>query len=266
MSEYNVCGVDIDIIQKKMAEIISEVDRVCKEEQINYILYGGSLIGAIRHKGFIPWDDDLDIAMLRDDYEKFVEIAQHKLSSDFVFCSIETESKYPYNFGKVRLRNTIFKEEFTQDLDIHHGIWIDVIPMDYICEKSRHKLKLIRKLVSFLTDLRYVKLKIAKGKWKRFFVKFLSLKFINRSINKLLKYDFKNRDIHKVNELCHYGENKGIYEVTMFKDTIRVPFAGQNLCVPKEYDTFLRTRYGDYLELPPQEKQTPCHILKEVQL
>ena len=152
MGNYNVCGVDIKLIQKKMLEIICEVDRICREEKINYILYGGSLIGAIRHKGFSPWDDDLDIAMLREDYDKFVKIASCKFSNEFVFCTTETENKYPYNFGKVRARNTIFKEEFTADLDINHGIWIDVIPMDYICEKDGFKLKLIRKLIAVFTN------------------------------------------------------------------------------------------------------------------
>lgn len=265
MSKYEVCGCDLDLIQKEMLKILNVIDKVCREHNINYILDSGTMLGAVRHKGFIPWDDDADIIMLREDYEKFIEIANKDFSEEFRFECYENTKNYPYNFGKVRSVNTVFKENYTAHLDINHGVYIDIFPMDYAEEKKY--LKVIRK-IQFFTGVRYTKLRMLKGfslariAYTPFCL--LPLKTINSILTKLMKYNYKQSD--GVCKLCHHGPNKPIIPKSYFTDRIEVEFEDTKFYIPREYDTFLSGRYGDYMKLPPEEKQNPCHNLLEVKI
>ncbi len=264
MNKYVINGYDIKAIQKVMVEIMAEIDRVCCENGIHYILDGGTMLGAVRHKGFIPWDDDLDIAMLRDDYEKFIAIANEKLASDYRFECIENTKEYPYNFGKVRAVHTKYVEEFTKSLNINHGVYIDVFPMDYVDDSNMKKLNHVRWWVARFTSLRYAKLKLTSSiKFIPFLV--IPLSVVNSTITRIMKYNYKNKG-NRVNKLCHFGKNKPVIDASLFTDVIRVPFENYEFFIPREYDSFLRGRYGNYMELPPEEKQKPCHNINEVKL
>ena len=131
MSQYKIGNYDLKELQNVMLQMMIEIDRICRKNNIQYILSGGTMLGAVRHHGFIPWDDDMDIAMPRKDYDRFVEIANSELPERFRLECYENTRDYPYNFGKVRDVNTIFKEKFTASLNINHGVYIDVFPMDY---------------------------------------------------------------------------------------------------------------------------------------
>lgn len=122
---------------------------------MNAYLVGGDAIGAVRHGGFIPWDDDIDIAMLRDEYEKARDYLIEELPEDYVYCDNRTDSNYPYNFGKVRKRNTAFVHGGDSHLNIHHGIYIDIFPLDKGSSSESECARQIRKIrrLRFLNDL-----------------------------------------------------------------------------------------------------------------
>lgn len=113
-------------------DILDEVVRICNKYDINYYLAYGTLIGAVRHKGFIPWDDDIDIWMFREDYDRFAKIAEKELSEKYYYQDWHKEKEYPYNFAKVRLNDTVVLQKPITKLNIHHGIYIDIFPLDNI--------------------------------------------------------------------------------------------------------------------------------------
>lgn len=263
--QYKIGQYDLIDIQKIMLEMMADIDRVCQKNGIKYILDGGSMLGAVRHKGFIPWDDDLDIAMLRDDYIRFTEIANKELKDKYCFQCLENTKEYPYNFGKVFCKDTLFMEHFTSKLDMCHGIYIDIFPMDYVDVLNNRKLVIKRSLVSKYTQIRYMKLKITKGTLiKRLISALIPLGLSNKLCLKNMMYHYKKSD--HVQKLCHYGKNKPPISTTLFTDTIMVPFGNYEFPIPREYDKFLCERYGDYMQLPPQSEQRPLHHIVEVKL
>ena len=110
--------------------IAREIKRICDENNIKYFIIAGTLLGAVRHGGFIPWDDDMDIGMLREDYEKFLEIAKKDLGDDFFLQTPETDKSYGLNFAKVLLKGTVLMEESTASNNAKKGIFVDIFPFD----------------------------------------------------------------------------------------------------------------------------------------
>ena len=261
--DYKVGKYDLRDVQNVLLEMMADIDRVCKKNGIRYILDAGTMLGAVRHKGFIPWDDDLDIAMLREDYIEFTKIANKELCDKYIFQCPENTREYPYSFGKVFCKNTKFVEHFTKDLDICHGVYIDVFPMDYVDDTDMEKLKRERMLVSKFSEMRYGKLGM-KGGFKGFVSKLFPLKLINSLCMKHMMYHYKKSD--KVQKLSHFGKNKPPISTSLFTDTIDVPFEKYEFAIPREYDLFLRGRYGDYMKLPPIEDQRPLHHIVDIEL
>lgn len=125
------------------------VDRVCEKHNILYWLDSGSMLGAVRHNGFIPWDDDLDIKMYRDDYEKFLAVAPQELKKQYFLQTHQTDSEYPLFFAKVRKNNTFIDEKRYRRLNIHKGIYVDIFPVDKLGSNIKVAKKHCRKLRGF---------------------------------------------------------------------------------------------------------------------
>ena len=143
-------------------EILDEVVRICDKYNLDYYLVGGTLIGAIRHKGFIPWDDDLDISMPRADYEKFLEVAPLELDEKYYLENRKYNEKFHLPFTKIKKNNTEFRETFTSSLDNHKGIFVDIFPLDNV-KKPYSKLTRIRSIIIKNTiQAVFVKLKLMK--------------------------------------------------------------------------------------------------------
>lgn len=117
-------------LQLAELEILKDFIRVCNELKLTYFLDSGTLLGCIRHEGFIPWDDDIDVSMPREDYEIFLEKGQALLKREYFLQSYKTEPNYTLNFAKIRNSNTTFIESSVKDLNINHGIFIDIFPID----------------------------------------------------------------------------------------------------------------------------------------
>ncbi len=145
----------IKSIQFNLLIIMDELDRICRKNDIKYSLDGGSMLGAIRHNGFIPWDDDMDVVMLRKDYKKFIKACKKDLdSSKFTFESTKTSKFYSYNFGKLKLNNTVFEEKGSELVKEHKGLYIDIFPLD---KTGKYVYKLQFKMSYFWQSVRWKK-------------------------------------------------------------------------------------------------------------
>lgn len=239
--------------------IMDEIDRVCTTKDIRYYLAGGSLIGAIRHKGFIPWDDDMDINMPYDDFKRFVEIAPQVLGKNFYFRWITTEKNYPHDFAKVAMKGTLFQEHYTTDLE-HSGIYVDIFPI-YPSAGYRHIYDYKKKLVKFLHGCLFER----GGKSKNRRLRDLPRLFMSHMLSSKLIYRLMLFVIHPKKEdiATHYAcypslfpINRQICPKEWCGKGERLPFEDRMYICPIESLKKLKLEYGEnVMELPPIEKR-----------
>lgn len=240
--------------QEAIYLLLCEFDRACKQLQIPYFLFAGTLIGAVRHKGFIPWDDDLDVLMMREDYDRFLREAPDVLPSS-CFLQKEFSPHWPMCFSKLRLNGTACLEKYhPKDPASHQGVYIDIFPCDhafssefgrkaqFFCSKVVIAKSLDRrgydtdstakKLFMYLCRLlpRGVFLRFTKGPKKQG-------KFVHTFLGGASKYA------------------KNVYPAACFSDTVLLPFEDGVFPAPKAYDDLLTIVYGDYKKLPSEEKR-----------
>ncbi len=259
MKKYTVCGYDMEVLHSRMLEIATETDRICRKLGLKCSLYGGSVIGAVRHNGFIPWDHDIDMAMPRRDYDKFVKYMKTHPNEKIFFSNYSSEKRYPNSWGKVRLNGTSFVEKELSTLtELNHGVFIDLHPIDNIIPLF---LKLQVRIAMFWSCVGKVKSGIYEGSnTKRRIYKIFSwlpYRIINtfRAFGmKMFKY-FPTKYVYKV---AH--PNYGVYPMdrSTFEDLIEHKFEDKTFFIPRNYDEFLRKRYGNYMELPPEAEVTEC--------
>lgn len=249
-------------VQKSILSIMVVFDSFCRKHKINYILDGGSMLGAVRHNGFIPWDDDMDVAMLRKDYKRFAKFWRKEHNPNYEFYTTLNCKIWPYNFGKVKKNNTVYSEDFLSDLPIHQGVWIDVFPLDKTC---RPFFKLQCKLSRLWQGVRWTKSGIKEcncfqPKHKKV-LKLLSLfPYWMINLNQELAIRFLNvLPLRKVSKLCHPGKGKIPHSVSYYKDIIEWPFEKYRFLIPKNYSIWLGERYNDPMKLPNEEDRKPAH-------
>ncbi|HHD2823136.1 TPA: phosphorylcholine transferase LicD [Clostridium perfringens] len=230
--------------QYNMMDILDKVQEICEKNNIQYCLGDGSLLGAIRHRGFIPWDDDMDIWMLRDDFNKFISIAKKELGDKYFLQTIDSDKYYNlYHIPcKVRKKNTLCIEKNEIDEKYHKGMYIDVFPLDFIPNSSK---------------LDYLKFYFYKFTIK-FFRKLRNVTFLRGFIKKLLRKISKSAICNEKNKgnLVTYGVetfwNKEIRKMDLlpFK---KLKFENREYYVPNNSEKILEVLYGDYLTLPSDE-------------
>lgn len=238
---YSPEGSDLRKLQLRMLEILNEVDKICRKHQIHYWLSSGTLLGAVRHGGFIPWDDDLDIEILRDDYLKLMTILPKELPEKFMLQTEEVDSNYVYLYAKVRDKNSFIKEECVLNQKFEYqGAFIDIFPIEpssYIL--SRISAKLFNRLCFDYA--------INHGCHTKIYKCFRNI---------LLKWVFPLfrffAQIMKCNKLYHtFGVNfltpRNISDIFPLSE---VRFENQAFFVPNNPDGYLRRMYGDYMKLP----------------
>ncbi|MDN6626533.1 MAG: LicD family protein [Pisciglobus halotolerans] len=272
-------GLEIEIkeAQKVELEILLEFDRVCKEHDIPYQLFAGTLIGAIRHKGFIPWDDDVDVCMLRKDYDRFLEVAQDALDSHYFLQTYETDKQYRSHYAKIRKNNTRYVEQLLRDVDMHHGVYIDVFPYDDVKpgtakgELQRIVIDRLKRINEFrimlINDYEPNPLVRAAKKGMYYVLKVVPKRPIDHIITKWMCW-FQGSDSEYVGELG-ISTSKEMYKdyvlkKEVFDHSINWEFEGYQFPVPKDYDDVLTKNYGDYMSLPPLADQEPKHRIVEI--
>lgn len=261
--------INLQMQKSILLELLLELDKFCKENNIPYYLIGGTLLGAIRHNGFIPWDDDIDICMFRKDYEKFIKIYKSN-NSKYKLFALETKKDYYYPFAKLVNDETILIESGNEKNPI--GIYVDIFPIDNCPGKT---LEEAYKNIDRMNVYRWLRnFKIINFSMKRnilknlilLFGKILVIPITKRKISELISYNAKkNIDINcqfvgeLVNTTYGYGE---VYDRIHFGEGIEVVFEEKLFTAPKDYDYILKSMYGDYMKLPPEEKRISNHDVK----
>jgi hypothetical protein len=251
--KYNPEGSDLRRMQMRMLDILTEVDKICKKHNIPYWLAGGTLLGAVRHGGFIPWDDDLDIELMREDYLKLIPLLRRELSKEFVVQTNKSDKNYFLTFAKVRDRKTIISENKQSDINYkYRGIYIDIFPMEY------SNLPLL-KLSSYLNY--YVVGTLSKKKNDRLGIKCVVTNFIYHFLQCLYSFfrllPFKSKKI---------AYSYGVYfPLRCSYDVIfpisKILFEGKEFNAPNSPTAYLKSNFGDYMTLPREELRD-THIEK----
>jgi len=257
MREYTEDSYAIKPLQDKILEIAIYVDRFCEKFDIDYCLMGGSALGAKRHGGFIPWDDDLDIFMTPDNYEKFRKYFNlYGDKEKFYLQECGKRKNGMVTVPKLRMNGTMYTEELTKDWDIHHGIFIDIFIL-HNCPNNII-LQLWQCLWAKCSIIK--KLSMRAHKEKTGLIKFLL--DISKFIPERLMLDFALKQVYKFRDkkteyCCHFlGKavfKKGIYKKEWFEDTEYLPFETVELKVPIGLHKYLSERFGDYMIMPDEQ-------------
>ena len=243
-------------------DILQNVHDFCVAHGIHYSLAYGTLLGAIRHKGYIPWDDDIDIAMLRPDYEKFMREYKDEV---YRFCECRLDKDIHIGFGKVEDTRTIIIEAGnTKNL----GVTIDVFPIDDLCDSYEESVSYFKsfKWNWLIRKAKYRELSIVKSWWKRVAVVLLKTLFLPLSVHELTLKNIQRAKAH-VNAQSQYvglicdpnGTMVEIMERKIWSEYQLTPFENRQFYAVKDADGYLSHEYGDYMKLPSKEQQIPKH-------
>lgn len=253
-------------------QILEKVHAFCAEQGIKYYLAYGTLIGAIRHHGFIPWDDDIDIWMKRIDYEKFIEKFPDWGKNHFLHLNChKTTNGYNRVFAKVFDTRTIMVET-DRNNKFNEGLFIDIFPLDGLTQNYLLKIIHLRKLqlLKNILTIKILKSENVQNKLVRICCTFLKRMFSGFDINKIVQSYENQKKLYNVSDAEEYslmtgGGTKGLDKVILaqyFSGSQMIEFEKKEFFIPKGYDAILKTIYGDYMQLPPVEKQVPHHNMK----
>lgn len=254
---------DIKKLQAIELEAVEEIARICELEKIEWFLVGGSVLGAVRHNGFIPWDDDIDLGMYRSDYERFIKVANKHLTDKYFLQTLKTDKGYHLGYAKLRVNNTLYIQENVKNRKMHQGVFIDIYPIDEVpdSEKARKKQKLYSNLSYALCRGEVVSkqgkaIKIATSVLTKVCPKSL-LHAVGVFFDDKVK-TFTGKEIANVYGIKQY------YAEIMPREFIGTPklhkFESLMLPIPEKYEDYLTHLYGDYMELPSEDERQLKHL------
>lgn len=259
--------LSIEEIKKYRLEILCETDKICRENNIKYSLVSGTLIGAVRHGGYIPWDDDIDIGLIAEEYYKLTELLKtdkYKIK----LLSNETNSDYPITADKIYMENTIYEWDDKNKKTFDIGLYIDLYRFEYISDDYEIAKKKINKN-KFWKDISYNKLfKHYKRTNSLLRCPFSVFKFILSKLYSTKYILYKNLKIFtnkKSKYMASVWGAYGINEIMLseyFNKYIDIDFEGHSLMCIKDYDKFLKQLYNNYMKLPPKDQQVTHHAFK----
>lgn len=252
-ARYNPDGSPTRNLQMTIMGILKEFDRICTENDIKYWLDGGTCLGAVRHGGFIPWDDDADVCMFRKDYERFLEVFHE--DDTYAMTTRENDLYYTQGFAKMRLKGQVLCEKGTK-ADIHYkhrGPFLDIFIVEDVTKLSAKIFKQAACHMHIFTKIE------TPGPVSIGILKFL--KNTHLAAIKLWSPLMRRLPWAK----CRYALGTTLYKTVfrkgIFDEVVRIPFEGEMLPVPKDYNQYLTDCFGDYMSLPSeQSKQNSIHF------
>lgn len=253
-------------------EMLLEIDRICRKEGIRYVMDGGTLLGAVRYKGFIPWDDDVDVSMLQEDYERFREACQKDLDQErFFLQDYTTDPDYRWDYGKLLRKGTFFCRPGQEMLSMKRGVFLDLFNYVGMPEKGFRK-KCFNFMCFVLRKIACAPMGAKNGcnPLSRAWFKMLCL--IPLSVLRI-GYE-KANDRHKGEKTrlvrspgWYYTQEDEGYLRRWWEETCELEFEGHLFFAPKDHDGYLRHLYGDdYMTPPPKEQQIPAVVASKLDL
>ncbi len=241
-------------------EMLLEIHRICCKHRIKYTIIGGTLLGAVRNGGFIPWDDDADVAMLRVDYEKFCNVCKRELDfKRFYLQNMDITKGYRWGYAKLRRRNTLFVRENQEHMKYKQGVFVDIFPIDatpnnvLLREIHNFECFLVRKILWSAVG-QYA----SKTKIERLLCRLLYL-IPENSAKKMYKSLIRRKDSNTSNMVrtLTFPAPKRLhgYYRKWFAETALISFEGFMFEGVKDYDGWLKLEFGDYMQLPPADKR-----------
>ncbi|MGI6200185.1 MAG: LicD family protein [Christensenellales bacterium] len=250
-------NLTLDQMKEIELEILTAVDRLCREEGIAYYLAFGTLLGAVRHGGFIPWDDDVDILMPREDYDRFIQVAS-KLPGHLHFKYCGNTHPYIYDFGKVEDGRTLLIEDTYRYLGIDSGVYIDIFPLDG-CPRTGLGRRVHLYHVRFwqeLLSMYFADPDKPRSAWKRPIVR-----FVKRWLSQDRIYAHIEKICRKfpIDRSKFVGYHEGRLNELMPRDTFGAPrdmrFEGRDFLAPEQPEAYLARVYGHWRQLPPEDQR-----------
>lgn len=249
-------------------QILKDFRSICEHHGFRYYLCGGSLLGAVRHQGFIPWDDDIDIMMPREDYRRFLKIAQEELGEQYFVQNAETDKSYAFAYTHIRKNNTTVLNEWDRKYQTHHGAWIDISPLVKVrgSRDRRFKNNLLR--ICYFLIMEQSAFDVTE-QWLVHQSSANTVRFVKlvRKLPESMRRTIRTGILHWIENEKHgkfisYIWSRlsvpipaGAYE----GDPVFLPFEDDSFPVPKGFEEFLTRSYGDYMTPPPPEKRNGGH-------
>lgn len=266
---YILSKQELRSVQLIQCEMLQEVDRLCKKGNIRYCIVGGTALGAARHGGFIPWDDDADVGFLRAEYEKFRVLCETDLDQGrFYFQDYRNTNGYRWGYGKLRRKGTQFVRLQQEHMPYAQGIFIDLFPFDFV--PDFYPLRCLHSLCCFLYRKIFwsaIGRTTGKGIAKYIYnlLYLLPEKQLYDSFERFIKKTNQNRtNMVRILTFPTASSDYG-YNVCWYEKLQKIEFEGLLLMIAEDYDGYLKVKYGEYMKLPPPEKRK-THPISKLQL
>lgn len=270
LKEETRCGYTIPEKQKKLwaieLDLLNQLLAVCKKYDLKVYAYAGTMLGAVRHKGFIPWDDDMDLFLLREDFNKLVEVGPKEFKEPYFLQNAYSDKEF--FIGYCRLRNSdstgILKWERSENYN--NGVYIDIFVMDAFIN-DREKIRKQKKMTKFYaalaghyyagTQMRNTKQKILLSLYKNTFCKLVPYETVLKWYEaNLRKYEGQTT---RYGMLTHDDSFVNNFDIKDIKEVVMMDYENTKIPVPSGYDNMLKTQYGDYMQFPPVEERGIWH-------
>lgn len=260
--------ISVEELLKLQVEILEKVDRYCRANSIPYSVYGGTCIGAVRHKGYIPWDDDIDIAMTRPNYERFIHSFNGNVEN-LVLYAPELDWNYYAPYANVCDTRTILDEGGNGHNGMEIGVKIDVFPIDLTPTNTEEYMANVATVNKYWDILKIKRIKLNlvwkhnKRRWFKLLLKKMTFMFKSyASIQKKIReiaVKYSNDESDQVALVCYHFDRDTRCSKNVFDDYIDVPFENIIVSIMKRYDECLTRFYGDYMQLPPENQRVAHH-------
>jgi lipopolysaccharide cholinephosphotransferase len=248
-------------LQMALLDMLCEVDRICKKYDIPYSLIGGTLLGAVRHGGFIPWDDDLDITMLRDHYDRFREVCKHELNVNlYFFQDHTTDPHYRWGYGRIRRKNSEFVRVGQEHMRMQTGIFLDIFPGDNV--PDFYPVRILHAFFCFIyRKVLYAEAGMKTGKnviQRNFYMILFHIptSFVFRRLENMSKR--WNQKPTKLVRPLTFPTPKGSgfgFPRIWYEELMELEFEERMFMAPRAYKDYLTFKFGDYMKLPPRDKR-----------